>query len=307
MDFKSDISNSTACAAFYGVSMNPERRGRQWVEGYAEGLQRDYDELARYANTDEKKALLDEEFQRYREGVRRRNLAYLASSARCISSFITGPSNFPVRRAEKRNGWAASKLDELLDFEKRAKAAILKKLRPELRPIMSGDADAVERLEKKIASAERGQARMKEANAAIRENAKAGELAQVAALVVLGFEERKARELLKPDFCGRLGFPAWALTNNNANIRRMKERLEQITRAKETPDATVEGEGVRLEDCPAENRVKLFFDAKPAEAVRDRLKQNGFRWAPTVGAWQAYRNLRTLKLAGEMLGAKEAA
>lgn len=46
----------------------------------------------------------------------------------------------------------------------------------------------------------------------------------------------------------------------------------------------------------------VFFPTKPDEAVRGRLKSHGFRWAPSIGAWQAYRNVRALAFAKEAAG-----
>ena len=37
-------------------------------------------------------------------------------------------------------------------------------------------------------------------------------------------------------------------------------------------------------------RIQLFFEGKPEPEVRDILKSNGFRWAPSVGAWQRQLN-----------------
>jgi rRNA processing protein Krr1/Pno1 len=80
---------------------------------------------------------------------------------------------------------------------------ILEKIQPTTTAtIFSGDENAVERLEEKIARLEAGQGRMKSANAAIRKNAKAGESAQIAALIKLGFNNEQAVELLKPDCFG---------------------------------------------------------------------------------------------------------
>lgn len=299
MDFANDIPRDLAQAAHYGTSFVPERRAEQERNDYAETLQGDFESLAKLADTEERRAQLAEEFALYRAGYAKRTRALLHSKARCMSTMITGRSNFPVERQRKRSAIADRRSQELIDFRERALAAIRKALCPELRPIMAGDSDATDRLRQKIAEAEKLQEAMKAANAAIRKHAKAGPEAQVAALVALGHPEARARELLRPDFCGRIGFPDYELTNNNANIRRMKERLAGIERAQATPETVREGKAARLEDCPAENRVRLFFPGKPAVEVRERLKRNGFRWAPSLGCWQAYRNPRSLQVAAE--------
>ena len=33
-------------------------------------------------------------------------------------------------------------------------------------------------------------------------------------------------------------------------------------------------------------RLQLIFDGKPEPEVREILKKNGFRWAPSQSAWQ---------------------
>lgn len=300
--FINDISSKVAEAAYYGVSFNSERRGQTMRTDYANTLAADYETLRVQAERGGTLDLLDEEFARYRAGFAARTRAYLHSNSRCVSWFIAGPSNFPAARMAKRSEIAHRRLNEMLEYRGRALAAIKRTLRPDLRAIYAGDGDAIERLEAKITAAEASQQRMKATNAAIRKNAKTGAQAQVAALLGLGFTELQAAELLKPDFCGRIGFADYQLTNNNANIRRMKERLEQITKAQATPATVIEGANARLEDDPPANRVRLFFPGKPAVEIRERLKGGGFRWARSIGAWQAYRNYRTLALAAEIAG-----
>ena len=300
--FEADIPAGLAQAAHAGTSFVPEKRATQEKAEYAGTLTGDWARLSALATTEEKRAALVEEFARYRASYGARYRAYLSSRSRCLSTMIAGPSKFPVRRMEKRNAVADRRCSELLEFRERALAAIRKALCPELAPIMAGDADAVERLEAKVMKAEQLQERMKAANAAIRKHAKAGAAAQAWALVALGFPESLALKLLENVPGHGMGFPHYELTNNGANIRRMKERLEGITRAKATPDTAQDGEAARVEDCPGENRVKLFFPGKPAAEVRETLKRGGFRWAPSEGAWKAYRHQHTLDLARKVAG-----
>lgn len=302
MDFANDIPYDLAYRAHSGSSFVPEKRAEQERAEYARVLEADYQHLAKFADTDEKRQLLDEEFARYRAGYRKRVLARLSARTRCMSTMIAGPSNFPVRQQEKRSETAHRRLEEQIAFRKRAMEAIRKKLAPPPRPIMSGDDDAIERLEAKIAKAEKLQGIMREANRIVRRKPK-DELTDEkrAQLVELGVPERKVAELFEPDYMGRMGFPNYLLTNNNANIRRMKSRLEGLRRNKAAEATEQEGDGVRMEDAPADNRVRLFFDDKPPAEVRKRLKSSGFRWAPSLGCWQAYRNTHTLAVASEFV------
>lgn len=298
--YEADIPRELAQAAHAGTSMTPETRAAQERSGYAATMQADHEMLAGHAPTPEKQATLAEEFARYRTAYADKTRRYLASRSRIVSSFIAGPSNFPARRMEKRNEIADRRLRELVEFRERALAAIKRALHPEWRPIMAGDDNATERLRVKIVKAECLQQAMKAANAAIRKHAKAGAEAQVAAVVALGFTEEQARRLLEPDYCGRIGFADYETRNNGANIRRMKERLEAVTRTQAMPDTAKEGTAARVEDCPAENRVRLYFPAKPAREIIEELKSNGWRWTPSLGCWQAYRNTASLALADKL-------
>jgi len=305
--YRLSVPGDLMTRAYCGTSFDPEGRARRTVAGFDAELQEDIAYLTAQARAGGTTTLLEEEVARYAGGFRQRVVALMQSESRCVSWFIAGPSNFPARRMQKRADIAHRRLNDLFDFRHHAKKAALRVLRPDLRPIMAGDADAIERLELEISKAERKQAHMKAANLAIRKNAKAGADHQVAALMELGFTELNARELLKPDFARRIGFADYSLSNNNANIRRMKQRLDTLRVAKATPASEQAGAGgTRLEDDPPANRVRLYFPGKPDEATREILKRNGFRWTPSLGAWQGYRNAWTMKTARELAGITEA-
>jgi hypothetical protein len=115
-------------------------------------------------------------------------------------------------------------------------------------------------------------------------------------------DEGDVREWLIPDAFGRAGFASYQLTNNNANIQRIKGRIDLISRDKATAPTTQRGDnGVLYEDCPADHRVRLFFSIIPAADIRARLISSGFRWSPWLRCWQAYRTPQTLERAKQFV------
>ena len=110
--------------------------------------------------------------------------------------------------------------------------------------------------------------------------------------------------MLTPDCFGGIGFQSFTLKNNNANIRRLKERLEVVKRNKGAEIAEYEINGVRVEENPPENRIKLFFPGKPDEQTRQAVKRMGYRWTPSQGCWQAYYNRWNIRQTKEYLNEK---
>lgn len=301
--FLADIPAALAESAYSGTSFTPEKRGVSSRNEYAQTMAEDYAGLVEIAKGNpDKLATLEAEFPRYRAGFSGAWRKYLASNARCVSWMIAGPSNFPARRMQKRADIAHKRLNEMLEFRKRALAAIKKAMFPELAPIMAGDSDACSRLAEKIAQAEALQAQMKAVNTVHKRFLK-----DPASLDTCGLPDEwkdKIRRYVPRYSWEPHPIAPFEFTNNSANIRRMKERLASISRNQALPDTAQEsenGNGIRLEDCPAENRVRLFFPGKPEAEVRTRLKSSGFRWSPTIGCWQAYRNAHSMAVAKEFV------
>ncbi len=285
--FENDIPTAAGYAAYSGISFSPERRAEQTRAEYAGTLAADLENLEKLATTDEKRATLAEEFARYREGYRRRYLIWLSAKSRCLSTMITGPSNFPVARNEKRNRTEDRRFTDLKEYRERALKAIRRELCPEDRPIMAGDADAVARLGDKLKGLEERQARYKAINAAHIKFLK--NPASLDALTLSEEEKALIRRYVPPYSWEPHPIAPFQFSNLSAQIRNERARLGALERNKAQAPQEIQGEAARYEDSPAENRVRLFFPGKPAREVIDRLKKCGFRWTPSLGCWQAYR------------------
>lgn len=199
----------------------------------------------------------------------------------CPSVLISGAGNFPVKKKEKQNAASDKNMQEynyIMGIKDKLWSILHGK-----EIIKSGDEDAIERLEEKLEGLKELQETMKAVNKAIRikDETKGNE-----ELKMMGYSDAEIKELRTPDFCGRVGFPQYALQNNNANIHRVEDRIKQLKAAKERGTQEEENEFFKVVENTEIMRLQLFFDGKPEEEVRNILKSHGFRWSPKEGAWQ---------------------
>ena len=201
-----------------------------------------------------------------------------AIDARVPSVMIAGPANFPVRQKEKQNRARDGNMEEWRHIQ-----GLLDKIRSTgMGGISADDPAAVEKLQKKLDSLERSQLIMKEVNTYYRKH---GTLDGCALLSPDQIERLKSdmaaswRSSPKP-------FESYQLTNNNAEIRRVKARIEELSKRAEQTFSGWEFDGGHVEMNREDNRLQVFFDGKPDADPLAELKSSGFRWAPSVGAWQ---------------------
>lgn len=260
-------------------------------------------------------AALDE-LRRYYEGYRAKVLAHLSALSRCMSAYIAGPANFPVQRAEKANAAERKRMEELTEWQERAQHAVKRNLGllPPSGVITSDDPEALEKLRKKLADREKMQEVMRAANKIVRDR-KMTDAEKISALMGCGLTEKNATAVLHPsESYLSPGFDSYMLSNNNQEIHRLRGRLVQLERlqaeaAKQAENGgapELDFDGGRIVDNAAANRVQIFFDGKPGAELRAELKSRGFRWAPSVGAWQAFRNWHAMSSARQICGLPEA-
>ena len=149
--------------------------------------------------------------------------------------------------------------------------------------ISSDDPDAIAKLETQLKDCQKLQVLMKAANKLVRKDDRQG-------LIELGYTEAAVNRLFEPDFMGRIGYPDYKLTNNNANIRRIKKRIEELQALSELETIEYGYDGLVILHNADINRVQLLFDEKPSKEMRSLLKSHGFRWSPKNTAWQRHLN-----------------
>ena len=94
----------------------------------------------------------------------------------------------------------------------------------------------------------------------------------------------------------RQPFSSYDLTNNNSQIKRLRQKLAEVSRGFEG----WEFNGGRAEANTEMNRLQLFFDEKPNDSQRAQLQANGFKWAPTQDAWQRQLTDNAIYAAGRL-------
>ena len=280
---------------YYPINENAARRAKEAISfsdykpGSATAEYRHYvDEAAEIAARQKKR--VDPSFHEKIDGLLDAYARKLAANmnkgyeitARVPSIMIAGGSNFPVRKKEKQNAAADKNMEEYREIQ-----GLLDKIRSTgMGGISADDPNAVSKLENKLAKLEQAQETMKAVNAYYRKHKTLDGCPHLSPEQI---------EKLKMSMSGSYRanpkpFESYQLSNNNAEIRRLKNRITALTRRKELGYVGWEFDGGRVEANTADNRLQIFFDEKPDKEIREELKGNGFRYAPSTEAWQRQLN-----------------
>lgn len=148
--------------------------------------------------------------------------------------------------------------------------------------ISADDPDAVSKLQAKLANLQESQETMKAVNAYYRKHKTLDGCPDLPPQTI----EKLKADMAQGWHMEDKPFASWALSNNSAEIRRVKARIESLTRKEQTPFVGWEFDGGKVEINREENRLQVFFDGKPDPDTRAELKGGGFRWSPSAKAWQ---------------------
>ena len=101
--------------AHRNTSFDPEERAKNIVKEYEAQLNGDLQTIP------------ESEQERYITNYKKYLFSWLSAKSRCISSMITGPANFPVRRAEKANHSEHNHYCKFTEWRAKALKAIARK------------------------------------------------------------------------------------------------------------------------------------------------------------------------------------
>lgn len=178
---------------------------------------------------------------------------------------ISGRSALPnLRKKSIRLMEKAIELDDRASYyESRIMAA------EENSAISSDDPDAIKKLQEKISELEAERERIKAYN-------------------------KEARKK------GTEPAPWYALPYLSKKIKAAKERIAKLERVDAMPAELISFDGGEIESDPITNRVIIRFYERQDDATIRNLKTSGFRWAPSIKAWQRMRTPAALRAACDL-------
>jgi hypothetical protein len=165
------------------------------------------------------------------------------------------------------------------------------------RTISGDNPEAVKLYQDKLEKLEADQERMKTVNKAYKKGD--------AELKALGMDDGQIAnvkaDIQKSHPWDDKPFPTWALSNNSAEIRRIKEKIETLGRLDGLEAELIKFSGGKLRISVDINRVQFIFDDIPVPEIRAMLKSHGFKWARSEGAWQRQRTLNAIHVAKRLI------
>ena len=280
-----EINEDTARNAHYCVHMSDYQPGsatngyRAAVDNAAALVEARKAKVSPYYH-DKLDALLD----RYARRLAQWMNDYNRNQASYPSQFISGASNYNMKKHEKQMSREGTLWNEYNEIK-----AILNKIEavgtgavdladPHAHEML---ADQLQKLQSKLDES-------KALNAYYRKHKSfdgfPGLTAEAAAKLTADFA----------DTCQRCPWvkhpiPDYEFTSLRGKIKRVQARLDELDKRTEQAEQPAEstkfsgGEIVRNLEA---DRLQILFDEKPDEETRAALKQNGFRWSPRYSAWQ---------------------
>lgn len=274
-----EINENAARAAHMANSMRPWQEGQATAEYQAEV------DAAREIADQQKQAVdlcyhdkIDYLLDLYSKKLAENYNQSFAIDARMPSILIAGGGNFDVRKKEKQNAARATNAER---YEK------ISGLIDKIKAVGTGgtrssEPGALEALKAKLSALEQEHERMKVVNAYYRKHK-----------TLDGCNDLDPNENRPASAC--------LLSNNLANIKRLKKRIAEVEQLAACPVQGWTFNGGEVVANTEADRLQLLFADSPSEELRTRLKKRGFRWSPRFKAWQRQLTANAVSAAKEVL------
>jgi frataxin-like iron-binding protein CyaY len=259
--------------AHNGTSFSPEVRAKQCVKDFSEELASDLEQLGEKAGGYSAK---------YVQHLR----SWITKKSRCLSPMIAGPANFPAARNRKAFNSEQKSWEEFREWRERYFKAVT---REKIKSPEEEIDDALVNLEKQRNT----HTMMIEVNKIMRKKI-SDEEKKASLLYEHELSEKMVERIMQPDFLGRQVFSTSALTNSNARIKALEEKVltmkARIVRRDAFEAISFEGGKIDIQD----DRVVIIHDEKPGSEVVAALKSKGFHWSPRNKFWCRKHTARAL-------------
>jgi frataxin-like iron-binding protein CyaY/cytochrome c556 len=269
-----------AYRAYSNTSFYPEKRRDRILKELEEELEEDLKQLGDNPGNYEQKYINHAQ-------------NWLEKKSRCISVMITGPANFPTARNQKANNAEDKAWQEFRNWRNKYFKAVnrVSNLSPE---------DEMDVAIKKVDRLILLQESMKTANRIIRQKNKTVE-EKISEMIKAGLPKNFAVNSMKPDSFGGIGYPSYALTNNNAKIKAAKNKILIMKNRISVKDSfqpiLFDGGKITIEN----DRVCIIHDQKPDREIINKIKSKGFHWSRNYGTWSRKHTAQALYDAKEII------
>jgi len=160
--------------------------------------------------------------------------------------------------------------------------------------ISGDDTEAVNRLKSKLAEYEKTKDFYKAVNKAWKQDKEA--------LYKLGLSDTDIDKLKNGMYSHQTKpFATWQLSNLNAEIRRIKQRIEELSKLDQMKEENVKFPNGEMRINTEINRIQFVFNEIPSEEIRKLLKSHGFKWSPSEKAWQRQRTINAINTTNWLL------
>lgn len=283
-----------AYRAHTGTSFDPEKRGKTLIAESEAELTNDLENMP------------DVERLAYIAGYKKHFAAWLSAKSRCISTMITGGSNFPVRRAEKANQSEHNRVTEFINWRESTLKAIAKR-KEASKPQAQKDNEEFNRIRARILDScatiigidngtVRGSSRalfVSNLTGRINTVAKTGNVDLLVKCLDL-IKEVNASGIKKP------------VISSSHSIWKLADKAE-ATREAQFDKANKPNREWQTEKCKVvfnyeADRLQLVFDGKPDYNTIQQLKKSAFKWSPTNTAWQRQLTNNAVHAAVNIIG-----